>query len=80
LEIVGFLSNNYFYSKPCREEGRWRSDGMAIYGYSFWLTVIATVCYLINIGIISYATWDPVVKKKVRILNNILVENEFKEK
>ena len=49
----------------CREEGKWSSQGLARTGYSFWLTVIATVCYFANTVIIALATRDPHARAKV---------------
>jgi hypothetical protein len=48
-----------------REEGRWSSQGLARTGYSFWLTVIATVCYFANTLIIAIATRDSSPSRKV---------------
>jgi len=51
-----------------RDEGRWRSEGMAVFGYSFWLSVLATVCFLLNIIIILATTRDPNARKKKKEL------------
>jgi len=53
-----------------RDEGRWRSGGMAVFGYSFWLTVLAAICFLLNIIIILVTTWDPKsTRKKKQVLS-----------
>ena len=48
-----------------RVEGQWNSEGMAVYGYSFWLTVLACLGFIINIAIIATATWHPNTRRKV---------------
>lgn len=48
-----------------RTNGKWVSDGGAVYGYSFWLSVLATACFLSNIIIILFTTRNPrEIKKK----------------
>jgi len=37
----------------------WVSEGMAVFGSSFWLVVIAAVVYIVNIIIINIANNDP---------------------
>merc|ERR1711936_137808 len=46
-------------------KGKWSSEGMASFGSSFWLVVIAAVVYLVNITIIAVATRDPHKQRKV---------------
>jgi len=47
-----------------RDDGRWNSEGMAVFGYSFWLCVLACVCFLLNIIIIITTTTDRNARKK----------------
>ena len=49
-----------------RLKGKWSSEGMASFGSSFWLVVIAAVVYLMNITIIAVATRDPHRQRKVK--------------
>jgi len=49
--------------------GLWSSEGMASFGYSFWLVVIAAGVYVVNLIIIRTATWDKHEKKKAKQLN-----------
>ena len=51
----------------CRKNGKWSSEGGAVYGYSFWLTVLATLAFIINILIILFTTRNPRELKKVRV-------------
>jgi len=52
-----------------REKGKWNSGGMAVFGYSFWLTVLATLAFIINILIIIFTTRNPrEMKKKQEIM------------
>merc|ERR1712126_422644 len=52
-----------------REKGRWSSEGMASFGYSFFFVVIAAVVYIGNIIIIRTATWNKAEAKKAKQLN-----------
>ncbi|XP_063868227.1 uncharacterized protein LOC135104624 isoform X1 [Scylla paramamosain] len=40
----------------------WTTKGMEVFGYSFWLVVVAIFVHIANIVIISIGTWEP--KKK----------------
>jgi len=51
-----------------RVDGRWSSEGMAVFGYSFWLVVLATACLVLNIVIIALTTADPKARKKTHHL------------
>ena len=52
-----------------RLKGKWSSEGMASFGSSFFLVVIAAVVYLVNLTIIAIATRDPHRQRKVGTLN-----------
>jgi len=54
-----------------RLEGRWSSEGMAQFGYSFWLTVLACLGFCVNIFIIAGATSSPRSRKKARHLESL---------
>merc|ERR1712060_295177 len=48
-----------------KDKGKWSSEGMASFGSSFFLVVIAAVVYLVNLTIIAMATRDPHRQRKV---------------
>ena len=41
---------------------------MAVFGYSFWLVVLATLSFVLNIVIIALTTSQPKSRKKVTFL------------
>jgi len=52
-----------------KDKGKWSSEGMASFGSSFFLVVIAAVVYLVNLTIIAMATRDPHRQRKVKQLH-----------
>merc|ERR1719483_1011545 len=50
-------------------KGKWSSEGMASFGSSFFLVVIAAVVYLVNLTIIAIATRDPHRQRKAKQLH-----------
>ena len=56
-----------------RVEGGWQSEGMAVFGYSFWLTVLASLGFIANICITAAATASPTTNRKVRTAHKVIV-------
>jgi len=54
-----------------RVEGGWQSEGMAVYGYSFWLTVLASLGFIANICITAAATASPTTNRKTKRLESL---------
>nr|XP_045606892.1 uncharacterized protein LOC123763666 [Procambarus clarkii]XP_045606893.1 uncharacterized protein LOC123763666 [Procambarus clarkii]XP_045606894.1 uncharacterized protein LOC123763666 [Procambarus clarkii]XP_045606895.1 uncharacterized protein LOC123763666 [Procambarus clarkii]XP_045606897.1 uncharacterized protein LOC123763666 [Procambarus clarkii]XP_045606898.1 uncharacterized protein LOC123763666 [Procambarus clarkii]XP_045606899.1 uncharacterized protein LOC123763666 [Procambarus clarki len=44
----------------------WTTDGMGVYGYSYWLVVVAIFVHVVNIGIIFMGTHEPKVKEQLQ--------------
>lgn len=55
-----------------KDEGMWSSEGMAVFGFSFWMVVIAAVIFLGNMLIIRHATRDPYSVRKAKQLHHPL--------
>jgi hypothetical protein len=55
--------------RETRAQGLWSSEGMASFGFSFWMVVIAAVIFLANIFIILHATRDPYSIKRAKRLH-----------
>ena len=71
-KMLGFViseTDPFLYFFLFRVDGRWSSEGMAVFGYSFWLVVLATACFVLNIVIIALTTADPKARKKVEVNN-----------
>jgi len=54
--------------RESRTAGNWSSEGMASFGFSFWMVVIAAVIFLSNILVIAHATRDPYNVRKAKQL------------
>jgi len=57
--------------REARDQGLWSSEGMAQFGFSFYLVVIAAVIFLVNIIIIIHATRDPHSARKAMKLHPV---------
>jgi len=55
--------------RETRDQGLWSSKGMAQFGFSFWMVVIAAVIFLVNIFIILHATREPRNVRKAKQLH-----------
>lgn len=44
----------------------WSTEGMEVFGYSFWLVVVAIFVHVANIVIIAIGTWEPKQKGQIQ--------------
>jgi hypothetical protein len=51
------ISKNVGITETLRSSGRYSSDGLAHFGFSFWLLIAPIFCHLINIGLVYYRNY-----------------------
>jgi hypothetical protein len=52
-----FLSKNIAITDTLRNVSRYTSDGLAQFGFSFWILIVSIFCHLINIGLVYYRNY-----------------------
>ncbi|KAL7052548.1 hypothetical protein ACKWTF_004905 [Chironomus riparius] len=52
-----FISKNIAITDTLRTLSRFTSDGLAQFGFSFWILILSIFCHLINIGLVYYRNY-----------------------
>ena len=52
-----FISKNIAITDTLRTSSRFSSDGLAQFGFSFWILILSIFCHLINIGLVYYRNY-----------------------
>lgn len=52
-----FISRNIAVTDTLRTVSRYSSDGLAQFGWSFWILIASIFCHLINIGLVYYRNY-----------------------
>ncbi|KAG5677466.1 hypothetical protein PVAND_007224 [Polypedilum vanderplanki] len=48
---------NIAITETLKSTGRYSSDGLANFGFSFWILIASVLCHLINIGLVYYRNY-----------------------